>query len=293
MRPTPYRHQRTAEHLIRSHYVPEAFRLKVFLPVSRVDGSERFPVLYVTDSDDLFDGLAALAHVLQSHGETPRFIMVGIGYEDAHAAAVLRMRDFFTHGIRAHFQSELNKLLDSPLVSDIHDRESINRTDAHDFLQFVREELMPFITAHYPTLAGDNSYSGYSAGGGFGLYALFAKPDTFKRYILGSPTTSYNGHHFGIELAQAFIKSGQPMRAKVFMSVGELEEFKRGFGQLDLVSGYCLLGKFLKSAEIPGLDLTMRVFPGETHATAWTLAFAHGLKTLFGPVDRVPFWPEF
>jgi len=53
------------------------------------------------------------------------------------------------------------------------------------------------------------------------------------------------------------------------------------------------MAKHLRKLAIPGLDLTLETFPRETHATAWTLAFAHGVKAVFGPVDQVPFWPEY
>jgi predicted alpha/beta superfamily hydrolase len=110
--------------------------------------------------------------------------------------------------------------------------------DATEFLQFIRDELIPFIDALYPVLPNDNSYSGYSAGGGFGLYTLFTRPDTFRRYILGSPTSSVRGFEFGVELARTFIQSGRVMSAKVFLSVGELEEFERGLDHFGFVTGY-------------------------------------------------------
>jgi len=292
--PKPYQFSEIKEHLLQSRIVAQTFKIKVQQPISRSDHSERFAVVYATDSDDFFGGLAALANHLQLHGETPRFILVGIGYDNAGAAALLRQRDLHTHAIRRLYQEETQQLADSPLVSGMDDLKVITHTtDASEFLRFIRVELIPFIDANYPTLIGENNYTGYSAGGSFGLYTLFTRPDTFQRYILGSPATSYSGHHFGIELASAFIQSGQAMDSKVFISVGELEEFQRGFGQFELVTGYFLLTKYLMKAAIPGLNLTTRMFPGESHATAWSAAFSHGLKTLFGPVDQVPFWPDY
>ena len=82
------------------------------------------------------------------------------------------------------------------------------------------------------------------------------------------------------------------MSARVFLSVGELEEFHAASTHFALVTGYIQLVKFLGQAGIAGLDLTTRIFPGETHATAWTAAFSQGLKSLFGPAATVPFWPD-
>jgi uncharacterized protein len=284
----------TEQHLLRSSRVSQTFKISVFQPMRRADASEHFPVLYVTDADDFYGGLAAIARILQLLGEAPRFILVGIGYEDSRSAVVLRMRDLFPHAVRKRFHTEILDILNSPLVTGIKDPKAItDTTDAGDFLEFIREELFPFIAAKYSVLPNDNNFAGYSGGGGFGLYTLFNKPDTFRRYILGSPATSHTGHNFGIEFAQAFIQSRRTMDTNVFMSVGELEEFKKGQDQFDLVSGYYLLSKFLKRAQISGLTLSSKLFLGETHATAWTLAFTHGVKALFGAVDQVPFWPKF
>jgi len=285
-----YRAVEVQEHLIPSSAVSQTFSVKVFQPVSRSDGSERFPVVYATDADEVFGALACLSRSLHDSGETPRFILVGIGYEGACIA--LRSRDLFTHEIRKHLDAEIRA--ETPLAGTAADLSIITRTtDANDFLRFIREELMPFVNSHYPTVAGDDSFVGYSAGATFGLFALFSQPETFRRYILGSPCTSYNSTNFAIDLAQRFIESGRTAAADVFLSVGELEEFKRGTERFDFVSGLYRLVKFLNQASLPGLHLTFKVFPSETHATAWPPSFVHGLKTVFGPVDAVPYWPEF
>jgi predicted alpha/beta superfamily hydrolase len=260
--------------------------------VRLVGNTERFPVLYVTDSDHFFGGLADLANLLQVMGDTPRFVLVGIGYEPAEASRLLRWRDFVSHSIRRRFHSVLEQLIASSLVQGVSDLKEITETtDASDFLNFIRDELMPFVNDRYPTVHGDSSYFGYSAGGTFGLYTLFRRPDTFRRYILGSPATSFSGDNFGTELVREFVASEAVANAKVYISVGELEEFERGQSQCDLVSGYYLLRKVLQQVNIPGLDIAGQVFPGETHSTAWTLAFSHGLRKLLGPVDRVPYVP--
>lgn len=282
------------EHLIQSDVVAQTFKVKVFQPISRTDGSDRFSVLYATDSDLFFGAFASMASELQSLGETPRFILVGIGYQDSCASELLRWRDFAPHAMRAPHRGILEQVAESALCDGVDDLDTImETTDAAQFLQFITQELMPFITARYPTLDNENSYFGYSAGALFGLYTLFTRPNTFRRYILGSPAASYKGRDFGLELAKEFLEKRQAMDAKVYISVGELEEFKRGHEYLELVTGYYRLTKFLKRSAIPGLELKGRVFPGETHATAWALAFIHGLKALFDPVDRVPYWPDF
>jgi predicted alpha/beta superfamily hydrolase len=279
----PYRAPQLAEHVIDSTFVSDRFTVKVLQPKMRTDNSERFPVVYVTDGDEFFGGLSALANELQAFRETRPFILVAIGYANTQAADLLRMRDLVTHPIRRRFREVIDQLAHSQVHPEFHDLRMItNTTDAADFLRFIREELMPFINSHYPVVRGDNNYYGYSAGGTFGLYTLFTQPETFRRYILGSPATSYDGDHFGIELVDRFRTSEGKLKAQLFLSVGELEEFLAKF---DLTTGYYRLANHLRAAAISGLDLTTRLFLDETHATAWTLAFSHGLRTLLPPID--------
>ena len=278
------------EHLLESAVVDQVYKVRVLRPISRADGTERFPVVYVTDGDDFFGGCATLSSGLQFSGETPRFILVGIGYADAGQAEMLRMRDLCTHAIRGRLNEDLERLIDSPYAGGLCNLDKITATtDAHAFLRFLRDELMPLVNASYPTIPDEATYFGYSAGGTFGLYALLSEPRTFKRYILGSPATSCNGHNFAIELAESFTDSAETIEAKVFISVGELEEFRSS--HLELVSGYYALAKYLLNAKPSGLELCLRVFPGESHGTAWTLAFSHGLRTLMGPALDVPYRP--
>jgi predicted alpha/beta superfamily hydrolase len=285
-----YRAHELSEHLLRSDIVAQVYRIKVMQPMRRSENCERFPVVYATDGDDLFEALATIAKGMQLAGEAPRFILVGIGYEDARLAQVLRWRDFGTREIRANFLDSLREIAGSPFCADMPDFESVMQaSDAAEFLRFIREELKPLVDSLYPTLPDECIYSGYSAGGTFGLYTLFTHPETFKRYILGSPGTSYDRRHFGIDLATAFLATHRTLRASVFMSVGELEEFAPGFEKLNLTTGFYQLAKFLKSRKIADLDLTTRIFPDETHATAWMPAFSHGIRALMPSGSPLPF----
>lgn len=290
---TFYRAHAIEEHWLPSAFVSQNFKITVQHPLSRTDDTELIPVVYAADSDHFFGGYSSMANALQLSGEVPRFILVGIGYGNARAAALLRARDLYTHEVRAHFAAELEHYACSPLAGGVCSmREITQTTDANEFLEFISQELIPFIAARYPVNPSDNSFFGYSAAGGFGLRTLFSKPDTFRRYVLGSPATCYEGDTYAITLAETFRASGRDAAAKVFMSVGELEEFERDLSKCDPVTGLYRLAKNLKTSPIAGLELTMRVFPGETHATAWTAAFSQGLKTVLSPATQAPFGPE-
>ena len=78
-------------HLIESKFVDQTFEISVQVPISRTDGSERFPVLYLTDS---YGGVsfASSTSAMQSGGDIPRFISVGIGYKTEHSLSSFEIR---------------------------------------------------------------------------------------------------------------------------------------------------------------------------------------------------------
>jgi len=293
MNPPAFQSHDIRSHVIEARALKQTFTVKVLEPMSRTDGSERFPVLYATDSDYFFGGLANLTTMLQGYGEVPRFILVGIGYANAQAAGVLRMRHLLPRKVQEQLRAVIHETAKSDFVTDVADVAAVLKGgDAGDFLKFLRAELIPFIDASYPTMPRDNSFFGYSAGASFGFYTLFTQPDTFKRYVLGSAGACYAGRNFAIAMARDYLNSHRSLKAQLFVSVGEQEELQRGAGEFEFVVGHYQLIKYLQKAGIDGLELVARVFPGETHASAWTLAFSHGLRAVFGAAEHVPFWPE-
>lgn len=279
-------------HQIKSKYVDQTFEIHVMQPTMKKDGSERFPVLYSTDADLNFGSLSDFSYVLQAGRHSPRFILVGIGYPgDARLAMLtLRHRDFYS--IPESSKSERLRRWKSAPPSAIEggDRPKVRieklYSGAEDFLNFIRKELFPFIDKNYPVIADDRSYYGYSAGGAFGLYTLFTKPNTFDRYVIGSPVISFNGDDFNYKLAESFIQSGDPINARVFMSVGSEEQFEKAYADMDFVSSFYRLSELLRQAEIPGLQLHTRIFPGEFHMTGWAPAFLHGVPHIMSPADK-------
>lgn len=55
------------------------------------------------------------------------------------------------------------------------------------FLDALTQEMVPFIGANYRTIPSiSRCLYGYSSSGFFVLYALFHRPDAFRRYLSGS-----------------------------------------------------------------------------------------------------------
>ena len=104
-------------------------------------------------------------------------IMVGIGHPVGSVLADLAA---------AHNYSEVRKKHLSPTAA-----EARGGGGAEKFLGFIRDELIPFVDSNYHTDPGDRTLVGDSLSGLFSLYALSQCPETFNRYIAGSPALGW------------------------------------------------------------------------------------------------------
>lgn len=93
---------------------------------------------------------------------------------------------------------------------------------ANNHLTFIRNDVIKHIESHYRTDPSNRTYFGFSLGGLFGAYALMSQPDTFKNYILGSPS-------LWRDIPLLFSRENAALRSKaqkinVFITYGELEK---------------------------------------------------------------------
>ena len=268
-------------HTIQSKHVDQTFRIHVQQPVSRKDGSERFPVLYLTDSTG---GLAfsATVGILQLGADVERFITVGIGYPAEHGLGGMTLR---TRDLTPTESQQSSAGAPALPIEGVLPIESGKRSGgAAEFLAFIRDELQPLIDSEYPTVPGERAYWGDSLGGLFGLYVMFNAPDTFNRYIIGSPSVWWDDEVI-LDQAKKFAGSGKPLRARVFMSVGALEEVGGESAGFRMVTNVFRIEQALRAGEIPGLELQTLVIPDETHTSVIASNFVRGLKSVFDKPD--------
>lgn len=291
-------------HLIRSKDVQQTFKIQVMQPARRRGDTRRYPVVYVTDGNWVFDMFKSISYLLQmSAQDAPPFILVGIGYpSDLPFAGMMMRRREFTFPPYPPFgvkdPSELMEFMKSfsgNLYEGVLIPEEGAKTfyGAEDFRRFIGNELIPFIDEKYPTLPGDRTYFGHSGGGFFGLFTLFTQSDLFRNYIVSSPGVIYHGEgpgggrcdndEFGLRMVRDFAASGKHLDGiKLYLSAGAEEEFEPAIAWWRLTSSLERLVKVFKDAAIPGLTLMSEIFPGETHITVWPIAFTHGVQTMLG-----------
>lgn len=279
-------------HLMPSRHVDQTFRIQVMRPFQDRNESRRFPVVYLTDGNALFDVCKGISALIQTFKPaSPPFMLVAIGYpsESPVAGELLRGRDltfegcpdFFT-GFK-FFREWEDVLHPKPGTRQFGGAESLQR--------FISEELFPFIETRYEAAPGGRTYFGHSVGGAFGLFTLFTHPALFSNYIVSSPTVTYCGttpsgvrydnHDFMIDRARRFIAEGHSLHGRsLYVSVGTEEEYEPQLLNWRFTSGFYRLVGVLQGATTLGLRMTAEALPGESHASACPIAFSHGIRAV-------------
>ena len=147
---------------------------------------------------------------------------------------------------------------------------------APTFLQFVSDEMMPFLESRYRVSASDHTFVGHSFGGLFGAFVISEQPGLFSNYILISPSLWYD-KRLMIKTARTTPQSHgfkEPM--EIYLSVCGLEN-QSGHPMVDELEMYA---RALREAEDPNVHVTVRVFENQTHASIYPIALSAALRHL-------------
>lgn len=250
----------------------QEFCLYIKLPMSYYkDTSLIYPVMYTTDAERNFSVSAGIMSILEFPNKiVPDMIIVGIGYKITDMAdwAAWRTRDLTPTNVPGVDETTSKNL------SKATGREfNVKSGGAANFLDFIIEELIPFIESNYRVSVSERGIGGYSFGGLFTLYALFKHPEVFNYYFAGSPSFSYDNEVI-FSYENEFAKSIKQLNAKIFLSVGE----KEGEKMIDYLNR---MSENLKSVNYKGLDVHSYVFPEEDHRSCIPSSIMRAYKVLF------------
>ena len=237
----------STEEQIYSELIADSFHVFVSIPDDYYSNEKKYPVLYVLDGDVAFGMASSIARYLQIGENIPELIIVGIGYGGFDkAAGEKRRRDY------------------KPTPTG----------GAENFLNFLNEQLIPYIDSKYCTIPDDRIVNGYSIGGLFALYTLFSKPETFNRYIIGSPSLTWDNNSIFSYEENSPNKIGE-MKLSVFISVGSEESDEKYFNPIDKMVTQ------IQERNYPGVKLEAKVFDGSTHLMGPPESLTHGLVSIF------------
>ena len=235
-----------AENIV-SEIVADTFFILVSVPDGYSSSNKRYPVLYVLDGDIAFGMAASISRYLQVGNNIPELIIVGIGYGAINKSAGEKRR---------------------------RDYRPTQTGGTENFADFLNKELIPYIDKNYKTILGDRTINGYSLGGLFCLYTLFTRPESFSKYIIGSPNLSWDDYSI-FRYEEDSPSKIEDKEFTIFMSVGSEESEERYFDPVD-----SLITK-IQERNYPGIKIKTNVFNGSGHLEGPPESLTHGLISVF------------
>jgi predicted alpha/beta superfamily hydrolase len=251
------------------------YRVQVAIPFVPAP-QNGYAVLYVLDGDGYFGTYSFAARMRAMLGEVQPAVVVGIGYPEAESdmkvTLVRRQYDL------TPTQSDPKQAAQAGLATDLG--------GADVFLQVIEREVKPRVAALLPVDSSRDILFGHSLGGLFALHVLFTHPESFKTYLVLSPSIWFNNRVvLGNEAAfAASVKSGK-VSPRVFVAVGGEEEtlppvippgmtreqVEKSIGEAAMVHNARELGERLKALQgTAGYTARAQVFEGESHiSVAW------------------------
>ena len=141
----------------------------VILPAGFNEGSkERYPVVYILDGSQHLKALETVYSYYSGH-HLPDMILVGISNQTN------RTRDLTTSKVSYRNGGAVNETTGG----------------AENFSQFIENELIPYVDAHYPTTPY-RTLIGHSYGGLFAINTLVNHPSLFENYMAIDPSLDWD-----------------------------------------------------------------------------------------------------
>lgn len=198
----------------KSSIVDDVFRIFVAKP-PLMPADRRAPAIYVADGNDGFAMVLSIQRMLAWGAEAPPAYVIGLGYptEGGYAQATAKRNRDYPPSDAGEYARAIVGFDAAP--------------GAPAFLEFLSCELKPQLEARYAIDPSDSGFFGASLGGLFGAWTLLTAPATFQRYILASPTITWNDEEVW-KWEQSFADEHTDLRATVFVAAGEFETAEHG-----------------------------------------------------------------
>ena len=254
----------TTREVLTSESIGENFVIDILKP--NVDGP--LPVVILTDGNMMFPMVSSTVQLLWAGQDTPRFILVGVGYENHQDALSLRTRDL-TPTVD---ESYLARLADNGNSLPAH----VKPGGANAFHEFIEQSVKPLVAAD---TNGDYTLAGHSLGGLFTLHVMFSDTSCYNRYLAGSPSLWWDERHI-LNVESEFAER-HSLETKLFTSIGGREQTGPNAHWSQMVSNWHTFTERLHSRRYSSLELSTQYFADETHTSVVATTWAFGLRQLF------------
>lgn len=224
---------------------------------------QSYPVLYLMDGEEQMTMVTGqVIYLSQTFKIIPPMIVVGIGNTD-------RTKDLTpTHSIIGN-SGKSDTSLSSILASS---------GGGEKFLQFLQQELMPYIEQHYKT-APFRTFCGHSLGGLMSVYTLLKHSNMFNAYIAISPSLWWD-EQYVLKQAKTWKPDFTNKKYLFFSDGSEGGQFHK-----DALS----LNTLLKAKQVAKLKLNYVYYPKESHPAEPVKATYDALRFIYHPI----YPPEF
>lgn len=184
--------------IMTSKILNEKRTLWIYTPSNYEGSNEKYPVLYLLDPDQNFAYVTELERFLSDRYRIPQLIIIGIVNKD-------RIKDFTP--------------IHSLIFNDKIDNSLASTGGGGNFLNFVKDELIPYVDKNYRTQAY-RILSGHSLGGLFAVYCKEEAPDLFQSEIVISPAI-YGGNTEILNRFPDFLKNHPKLSGVMSVSLGD------------------------------------------------------------------------
>jgi predicted alpha/beta superfamily hydrolase len=270
---------------VKSKNTGQEYLIVVSLPASYDHKPETtFPVVYVLDGNLLTEMVTGISRLMTLGGLLPEVIMVSIGYP---------LKGYYGADLQQFFlrrAKELTSVVDKQYEQFVrqvtkNEQLELETGGAEPFRKFVTEELMSLVEARYRASSEDKTLLGDSSGGHFALYTLLRHPQSFQKYVVGSPSLGY-GERSLFKIESEYANEHKELPVKLFLAIGGQEEHApfspAGYlGTIVSVSDFYRFSAILQAREYEGLQLTKQIFEGFDHTDVIGPIVAAGLRNVF------------
>ncbi len=242
-------------HVLYSENVHDSFYIYIKLPKFYNEESDKiYPAIFLLDGDIAFPIAYSVVRYLQLGRIVPDVIIVGVGYGGLIDGSKKSRRE------RDYAISHIERWKDSG--------------HAENFLNFLKDELVPFLESKYRTDDSQRTLSGHSLGGLFALYTLFSEPQLFQNYIASSPYTSYDLYEL-LSLEEKNKIEIENANSNLFISYGATEDEEK------YVLPNTKIVEHIQQRGSDYINLKFRIFDEGVHFSTPAEAMAYGLMHSF------------
>lgn len=234
-----------------SEEAQDSFHIYIKLPKGYAKNvTKTYPGILLLDGDITFPMAWGIVRYLQYEKFVPDVLIIGIGYGGLSSSNSINKRE------RDYSISKIEGLKDSG--------------DGEKFLQFIKKELIPFLSSQYRLDKSKLTLSGHSLGGLFVLYTLFSEPDLFSNYISSSPYVFQDIDKLLLLIYKNEIKI-QDSNSRLFISVGANEEEKEFKDPINKIVNK------LNQIDSQSFKLKLKIFEDGSHFTTPAEGLTYGL----------------